>query len=84
MLSAFMLLAALSVSNISDADLESYYWDCDTAYMKGSLGGQDMNSCLQITEQFQKLRFNNDREAFMEYWNDHKYKEWESRGFYRL
>jgi hypothetical protein len=84
MLSAFMLLTALSVSNISDADLENYYWDCDTAYMKGSLGGQDMNSCLKITEQFQKLMFNDDRDAFMQYWNDNKNQQWESRGFYRL
>jgi hypothetical protein len=84
MLSAFMLLTALSVSNISDADLENYYWDCDTAYMKGSLGGQDMNSCLKITEQFQKQMFNDDKDAFMQYWNDNKNQQWESRGFYRL
>jgi hypothetical protein len=52
--------------------------------MKGSLGGQDMNSCLKITEQFQKLMFNDDRDAFMQYWNDNKNQQWESRGFYRL
>ena len=52
MLNAFLLLTALSVSDMSNTDLEKYYWDCDTSFMQGSLGGQDMNSCLQITEQF--------------------------------
>ena len=31
------------------------------------MGGQDMNSCLQITEQFQKPMFNSDRDALMDY-----------------
>ena len=84
MLSAFMLLTALSVSNMSDADLETYYWDCDTAYMKGTLGGQDMNSCLKITEQFQLVKFQNDRDAFLQYWNENKHKQWEHRGYFRI
>ena len=67
MLNAFLLLTALSVSDMSNTDLEKYYWDCDTSFMQGSLGGQDMNSCLQITEQFQKRMFNSDRDAFMDY-----------------
>ena len=84
MVPALLLLTALSVNNLSEADLETYYWDCDSAYMKGTLSGQDMNSCLSITEQFQKLMFNNDKDAFMDYWNDHKNQQWELRGFYRL
>jgi hypothetical protein len=31
------------------------------------MGGQDMDSCVQITEQFQKLMFNSDRDAFVVY-----------------
>jgi len=84
MLSAFLLLTALSVSDISNTDLEKYYWDCDTSFMQGNLGGQDMNSCLQITEQFQKLMFNSDRDAFMDYWNRNKNKQWERRGYFQL
>jgi len=84
MLSAFLLLTALSVSDIPNTDLEKYYWDCDTSFMQGNLGGQDMNSCLQITEQFQKLMFNSDRDAFMDYWNRNKNKQWERRGYFQL
>jgi hypothetical protein len=84
MLSAVLLLTALSVSDIPHTDLEKYYWDCDTSFMQGSLGGQDMNSCLQITEQFQKLIFNSDRDAFMDYWNRNKHKQWERRGYFQL
>ena len=84
MLNAFLLLTALSVSDISNTDLEKYYWDCDTSFMQGSLGGQDMNSCLQITEQFQKLMFNSDRDAFMDYWNRNKNTQWERRGYIQL
>lgn len=84
MLNAFLLLTALSVSDMSNTDLEKYYWDCDTSFMQGSLGGQDMNSCLQITEQFQKLMFNSDRDAFMDYWNRNKNTQWERRGYIQL
>ena len=84
MLNAFLLLTALSVSDMSNTDLEKYYWDCDTSFMQGSLGGQDMNSCLQITEQFQKPMFNSDRDAFMDYWNRNKNTQWERRGYIQL
>ncbi len=84
MLNAFLLLTALSVSDMSNTDLEKYYWDCDTSFMQGSLGGQDMNSCLQITEQFQILMFNSDRDAFMDYWNRNKNTQWERRGYIQL
>ena len=82
MLSAFMLLTALSVSNMSDADLETYYWDCDTAYMQQQLSGQDVNTCLSVTEEFQKRQFNMDRTRFMQYWNDRKQEEWAKRGLH--
>ncbi|MSQ65904.1 MAG: hypothetical protein EXR37_06130 [Limnohabitans sp.] len=84
MLSAFLLLTALCVSDIPSTDLEKYYLDGDTSFMQGSLGGQDMNSCLKITEQFQKVMFNSDRDAFMDYWNNNKQRQWERRGYFQL
>jgi hypothetical protein len=76
---AFIL--ALSVDTLTDKELEKYYWDCDTAFMKGEMGGQDMNSCLAITERFQEQMFNNDKNSFTKYWNKNKNREWERRGF---
>jgi hypothetical protein len=49
--------------------------------MKGEMGGQDMNSCLAVTEQFQAQVFNNDKNSFTAYWNKNKNREWERRGF---
>lgn len=81
MLLEMALTVALSVETLSTAELEKYYWDCDTAFMKGEMGGQDMNSCLAVTEQFQAQVFNNDKKAFTLYWNKNKNREWERRGF---
>jgi hypothetical protein len=81
MLLEMALTVALSVETLSTAELEKYYWDCDTAFMKGEMGGQDMNSCLAVTEQFQAQVFNNDKKVFTLYWNKNKNREWERRGF---
>ena len=81
MLLEFMLAAALDINTASNADLERYYWDCDTAFMKGEMGGQDLSSCLAITEAFQERVFNNDATAFKTYWSRNKEREWSQRGF---
>jgi hypothetical protein len=80
MLLETILVAVLTVDTLSTHDLETYYWDCDTAYMQGTLGGQDLMSCLAITEEFQQRRFNSNRRDFMQYWNEHKLEEWARRG----
>lgn len=81
MLLTIALTVALSVETLSNLELEKYYWDCDTAFMKGEMGGQDMNSCLTVTEEFQSRIFNNDKKAFILYWNKNKNQEWGRRGF---
>jgi hypothetical protein len=48
--------------------------------MKGELGGQDLTSCLSITQRFQKQRFEGNFDTFMIYWNENKYLEWRRRG----
>ncbi len=81
MLAATILVAALTVESLSTQDLERYYWDCDTAFMKGEMGGQDMNSCLAVTEELQSRLFNNDRQRFMHWWRTYNLPEWYKRGF---
>jgi len=71
----------LSVDQLSIPQLEKYYWDCDTLFMKQELGGQDILSCLAVTDQFILKKFKNKREKFREYWNKNKYHEWETRGY---
>lgn len=79
MLGAIALAAAIQVETLTFQELETYYWDCDTAFMKGEMGGQDLNSCLTITEEFQK-HFK-DRTVFNQYWNAQKRSQWARRGY---
>lgn len=75
------LVAALSVQALTVKELEEYYWDCDTAFMRGDMSGQDLNSCLLVTEEFQTRVFNNDRAQFMQYWRRENLSEWYRRGY---
>jgi hypothetical protein len=79
MLGAVMLSVALQAGDLSFQQLEEYYWDCDTTFMKGELGGQDMMSCLAITEQFQTHFW--DKFVFSQYWNAQKKAQWAKRGY---
>jgi len=79
MLKTAILTVALNINTLSFNELESYYWDCDTAFMKGELGGQDTWSCLTITEEFQKHFW--DKFVFQQYWHAHKKSQWAKRGY---
>jgi hypothetical protein len=76
-----LLAAAISVQTLTTEQLSNYYWDCDTAFMKGTLGGADLNSCLAVTEEFQSRVFKDDRELFIRYWRTYNLPEWYKRGF---
>lgn len=79
MLGAIIITTALTASELTFQELESYYWDCDTAFMKHELDGQDMMSCLAITEEFQKHFW--DKWVFTQYWNAQKKAQWALRGY---
>lgn len=79
MLGAILLTVALNTADLNFEQLESYYWDCDTAFMKGELGGQDTWSCLAVTEEFQKHFW--DKYVFSQYWNSQKKIQWLKRGY---
>jgi len=76
-----ILALAVTVNTMTVQELEQYYWDCDTAFMRGEMGGQALNSCLAVTEEFQTRVFNNDRARFMQYWRRENLTEWYRRGF---
>jgi len=81
MFSAIVLTFVLSVEQLPLNTLEKYYWDCDTLFMRGEMGGQDVLSCLAITDQFILKKFKNNRKKFKQYWESNKYQEWQIRGF---
>jgi hypothetical protein len=76
---ALVMTVAMTLGELPRDVLESFYWDCDTMFMRGELGGQDMYTCLQITEEFQKTF--KDKEAFKQYWNEQKQQQWLKRGY---
>ncbi len=78
-LPAVFLTVAVTLQDLPKDVLESFYWDCDTMFMKGELGGQDMWTCLQITEEFQKTF--KSKEEFKQYWNEEKQSQWHKRGY---
>ena len=79
MLKTFILSIALSAGDLPYNELETLYWDCDTMFMKGELGGQDTWSCLAITDEFQS--YFADRDTFMRYWNEQRKTQWLQRGY---
>lgn len=79
MLKILLVTVALNVNTLNFQELETLYWDCDTARMKGELGHQDMMSCPAITDEFQKLFW--DKWVFTQYWNYQKKSQWLKRGY---
>ena len=80
MLKLLILSVALNAAELPYRELEKYYWDCDTLFMKGELGGQDTWSCLAVTDEFQT--YFDSKEDFMIYWHEHRMQQWQSRGYY--
>jgi hypothetical protein len=80
MLKILFLSVALSAGDLSIPELEKYYWDCDTLFMKDEMG-PDVMSCLAITDAFIEKKFKNDQKKFKEYWNRSKIQEWRKRGY---
>ena len=74
-----VLSVTLNLSELSFDALESLYWDCDASFMKGEMGGNDMLTCLTITDEFQKHFW--DKFVFSQYWNAQKRKQWAIRGY---
>ena len=76
-----ILVAVNTVQDLKTNELEKYYWDCDTMFMKDELGGQDMLTCLEITEEFKQRSFDGDHQRFMQYWRRENLQQWYTRGF---
>ena len=74
-----ILTAAITLHDLPFEVVESFYWDCDTMFMKGELSPEDTPTCLAITDEFQ--RNFTDKQAFRQYWNAQKKLQWSQRGF---
>lgn len=81
MIDVLILAASVGIGAWTAEQLEQSYWDCDTAFMRGDMGGQDLNSCLTVTEEFQSRVFGGDQGLFMQYWRRENLTEWYKRGY---
>ncbi len=79
--SVVVALSLGTVQDLSSGELQRYYWDCDTMFMRGEMGGQDMLTCLEITEEFKQRVWSGDHEKFMQYWRRQNLTEWYKRGY---
>ena len=81
MFNAFVITVALSLNLVDNDTLTQWYWDCDTQYMQQQLSGQDLNTCLAVTEELQRRLFNNDKSQFWQWWEQNHQNQWRNRGY---
>ena len=81
MVNAFVITVALSLNLVDNDTLTQWYWDCDTQYMQQQLSGQDLNTCLSVTEELQRRLFDNDRQLFWQWWEQNHRNQWRNRGY---
>ena len=81
MVNAFVITVALSLNLVDNDTLTQWYWDCDTQYMQQQLSGQDLNTCLAVTEELQRRLFDNDRQLFWQWWEQNHRNQWRNRGY---
>jgi len=75
----FIKATIIVVSQLSFADLESAWWDCDTLYQQDKLINQEYIKCQKIDDEF-RLYFTS-VDDFNEYWNNYKLQQWGKRGY---
>ena len=81
MVNSLIVTVALSLNLVDNHTLTQWYWDCDTQYMQQQLSGQDMNTCLSVTEELQRRLFDNDRQLFWQWWEQNHRNQWRNRGY---
>lgn len=85
MLTKLLTVSAITVAaqlkTLPTPELERYYWDCDTMFMRQELSGADLPACLAITDELQSRLFKNDTARFKQYWNQNRLREWQRRGY---
>jgi hypothetical protein len=81
MLNSVIITVALTLNLVDDSTLTKWYWDCDTDYMRQQLSGQDLNTCLSVTNELQRRLFNNDRDRFFKWWEEQHRDQWYNRGY---
>ena len=81
LLTVSAITIAAQLSGLPTKDLERYYWDCDTMFMKQELSGADLPSCLAVTDELQSRLFKNDYQRFKQYWEQNRLREWQRRGY---
>lgn len=76
-----VVTATATVKDLSSAELVRYYWDCDAAFMKGELSGQDLLPCIEITDELKQRVWQGDHSKFVQWWRERRHQEWGRRGY---
>ncbi len=69
------LAASMSTGNVSLAQIEVQYWDCDFASIHGAFDFVDAERCSNVYELLKAKKFNSDFNRFLEWWRLNKARE---------
>jgi len=75
LLHGIALAASVSTGNVSLAQIETQFWDCDYAVMRGTFDFTDAEHCSEVYELLKAKKFNNDFNCFLDWWRMNKARE---------
>lgn len=66
---------AIPVEQLSVADLEQAFWECDYFATTRGIASTPASKCAVVTATLKKVKFKGDYEALLAWWRDNKVTE---------
>lgn len=78
-LPSIILAASTTIGNMSPAEVEKSFWDCEFAATQGAIDLDEAAACNVIYEHLKTDKFLGDFERFLVWWKENKNRELSSR-----
>jgi hypothetical protein len=79
LLPAIIIAASSVFGELSPAEAEKAYWDCEFAAIHGAIGLDEAAACSEIFEDLKSDKFRGDFRRFLVWWQENKDRELSSR-----
>lgn len=76
---SIILSASTASRNLSQAEIEIAFWDCEFAATQGVLELSEAAACSRIYEYLKKAKFLGDFDRFLVWWQENRDRELSSR-----